>query len=232
MAKTFKDSLNNANPNQLADLLRELKLGDLVCALPRCLNKQVPVAGSLANGNLTTVSIIKLPDDAKAAYVHRAAVRTGTAATGEYSSAAPHYGDTPSTTEVAITPNGDICFLATDVVSDVDVVYTPMKGEVVEFEGDLATGVLTIPPQYVARGVLYLLEAEILAGAVVGPKRILVPLAGGGAGLPATTTAQLTSNKSTVSFNNATDAGTKARAKLLISAQPEFGAKLAEDAKY
>lgn len=229
---TYKDQLNNANPNNLADLLREFKLGDLVCSLPRCLNKQVPAAGTVATGNLTTVSVIKLPNDAKAAFVHRAAVRAGTAATGEYTSAAPHYGDTPSTTEFAITPCGDICFLGTDVVTDVDVVYTPMKGEVVEFEGNLVTGVLTIPPQYVERGVLYLLEAEITAGAVLGGKRILVPLAGGGAGLPATTTAQLTSNKSTVSFNNATDAGTKARVKLLVSAAPEFGAKLAEDAQY
>jgi hypothetical protein len=232
MAKTFKDSLNASNPNQLADLLRELKLGDLVCALPRCLNKQAPIAGALANGNLTTVSIIKLPDDAKAAYVHRAAVRAATAATGEFASATPHYGDTPSTTEVAITPNGDICFLATDVVTDVDVVYTPMKGEVVEFEGDIATGVMAIPPALVARGVLYLLSAEITSGAVLGPKRVLVPLAGGGAGLPATTTVQLTSNKSTVSFNNATDAGTKGKAKVLVSADPEFGAKLASAAKY
>lgn len=226
--KTYKDSLNAANPNNLADLLREFKLGDLLRALPVQLTKQDPAAGSAANGNLTTVDVIHLPDDAKAAVVLRASARAGSV-TGELTPVA--YGTSPATTQIAVTPNGDIATnQGTDAISDLDLLYVPAKGDVYEFEGNLATGVLTIPPEIVARGVLMLLEAEITAGAAPGDKIILVPVAG--AGLPAAGRAQLTSNKSTVSFNNASDAGTAARVKLLVAPAVDANAKFAEAAKY
>lgn len=230
MPKSFKDSMNASNPNQLADFFRDLKAGDLVRSLPCKLMKQKPVAGSLANGNLTTLDIIKLPDDAKASNILRASVRAG-GSVGEFTPQA--YGATPTTTQCAVTPNGDIAFLnATDLVTDVDVMYLPEQGDVYEFEANVATGVMTIPPDIVARGVILILEANVTAGAVTGPKRVLVPLAGGGAGLPATTLVQLTSNKSTVSFNNATDAPTRARVKLLIAPKVDRDALLKSNAKY
>ena len=228
MAKKFKQSLNDANPNQLADLLRDLKLGDLIKGLPTQLTKQAPVAGAASNGNLTTLDVIHLPDDAKAAFIHRASVRAG-GATGEFTPQA--YATTPATTQVAVTPNGDIAFLhAGDLVTDVDVTYRPAKGEVVEFDAVVATGVATIPAALVARGVLMLLSASLTAGAVTGDKIILAPVAG--TGLPATTKAQLTSNKSTVSFNNATDAGTKCHCKVLVAPAVNPATKLDETASY
>lgn len=228
MSKKMKDSLNAANPSQLADLLRELKVGDMFKSLTTQLTKQAPVAGAASNGNLTTVDVIHLPDDAKAAFIQRASVRAG-GATGEFTPQA--YGTTPATTQCAVTPNGDIAFLhAGDLVTDVDVMYTPMKGDVVEFDADLATGVATIPAALVARGVLMLLAASITAGTVTGDKTVLVPVAG--TGLPATTKAQLTSNKSTVSFNNATDAGTKCHCKVLVAPAVNPALSLDTDAKY
>lgn len=228
MTTTLKDTLNRGNQGAVGAAMQKLAFGDVVRALPVCLRKQVPIEGAAANGNLTTVDVIKLPDDAKAAFVHRAAVRAG-GSVGEFTPAAPHYGDTPATTEFAITPCGDIAFLGTDAITDVDVVYTPEKGDVVEFEGALATGVLTLPAKWTERGVVLLLEAEITAGTVTGDKIILVPLAGGGAGLPAAGRAQLTSNKSTVSFNNATDAGTKARVKCLIASEVDVNTLLEDE---
>lgn len=225
---SLKSALNRANANALPAALQKLAFGDIVRSLPVCLRKQDPVAGTVATGNLTTVDVIKLPDDAKAAKILRVAVRAG-GTTGEYTPAAPEYGDTPSTTEFAITPCGDICVLGTDLVTDMDVVYLPEQGDVVEVELPVTTGVLTLPQEWVDRGVILLLEAEVTAGTVTGGKRILVPLAGGGAGLPATTLAQLTSNKSTVSFNNATDAPTKARVKCLIGSKTDVNALLSTD---
>lgn len=213
---TLKDMLASANPQELADYLRYCKLGEMVRSLPVQLCKQAPVAGAASNYNLTTVSVIVLPADAKAAKIHRVAVRAG-GSVGEFTPAAPEYGDTPSTTEFAITPCGDICVLGTDAITDMDVIYTPAQGEVVEIELAVTTGVLTLPTAWTDRGVQMLLEAEATAGTLTGKKIVLVPLAGGGAGLPATTKAQLTSNKTTVSFNNATDAVTKARVKCLLA---------------
>lgn len=225
---TKKDQLNQANPNNVASLLQEARLGDVLRALPVYLRKQAPIAGAAANGNLTTVDVIRLPDDAKAASILRASVRAG-GSTGEFTPQA--YGATPATTQVAVTPCGDIAFInATDLVTDADVVYVPEKGEVVEYEGSVATGVLTLPTEWTTRGVVLLLDAEITAGSVTGKKIILVPVAG--AGLPAAGRAQLTSNKTTVSFNNATDAGTKAKVKCLIAqaAAKELNAMLDDSA--
>ncbi len=215
MTTTKKDQFNSADENGLSARFQEFKLGDLLRGLPITLTKQVPTAGTVATGNLTTVDVIKLPNDAKAAVVMRATVRAG-GSVGEFTNAAPDA--TPSTTQCGITPCGDIAFLhATDAVTDADVTYKPMRGEVVEAFLTPATGVCTLPAAWVARGVLYLLEAEITAGTTLGGKMVLAPLAGGGAGLPATTKAQLTLNKSTVSFNVSTDAPTACRVKCLIA---------------
>lgn len=217
MSTTLKDMLNKANPQELADFLRYCGLGDMVRSMTVQLCKQAPVAGAASNYNLTTEDLILLPPDAKAAKVLRASVRAG-GAVGEFAAAVPEYGDTPATTEFAISPCGDIAFIhAGDAVTDVDVMYVPAQGEVREIELSVTTGVLTLPADWVTRGVQMLLEAEATAGTITGKKIILVPLAGGGAGLPATTKAQLTSNKSTVSFNNATDAVTQARVKCLLA---------------
>jgi hypothetical protein len=227
---TLKDMLNKANPQELADFLRYCKLGDMVRSLPVKLVKQVPVAGAASNYNLSTIDVVTLPTDAKAAFILRATGRAGTTV-DEYTPQA--FGATPATTQCAVTPCGDIGLnRSTDAVTDLDILYVPEQGEVVEIELAVTTGVLTLPSSWTSRGVLMLLEAEATAGTITGKKTVLVPLAGGGAGLPATTKAQLTSNKTTVSFNNATDAVSKARVKCLIGNSFGLHAALAADTPF
>lgn len=223
---SYKDALNQANPQSLADLLREFKLGDFLRAMPCWLRKKAAVAGAPAtNYNLAAVHILALPADAKAAKIDRCIVRAG-AATGEFTPQA--YGATPATTQCAVTPNGDIAFVAADAPTDFDVLYTPEKGEAVELTLDCAASVATIPSAYTARGVCLLMEAEALAGAVTGKKAILVPGAGG----PATLQARLNLAKTTVTFNNGTDAVTKCRIKFLVAPSFDADAKFSADAKY
>lgn len=212
-----QDELNVANPQNLADLLRQMGLGDLLRSLPVTLRRQAPVPSALANYGIAggTNDVIVLPDNAKAAMILRATVRTGST-TDELTFNA--FGATPATTTCSVSPCGDITFNhGTDAITDVDVTYLPEKGVVVEGTFTPATGVCTLPSSWTKAGVILLLEAEVLAGSVTGKKKILVPLAGGGAGLPATTAAQLTLNKTTVSFNNATDAPTSCRVRCLVA---------------
>ncbi len=229
---TLKDLLNQATPQALADYFRVLRLGDMLRSLPVHLASQVPAAGTVATGNLTTVDVIKLPDDAKAAAILRCTVRKG-GSVGEFTNAVPDA--TPTTTQVGITPCGDIAFVdATDLVTDADVVYVPQMGEVLEADLVPATGVCTLPAAWTARGVIMLLAASVTTGTTLGGKIVLTPLAGGGAGLPATTKAQLTSNKTTVSFNNTTDAPTLCHVKCLVktAAAADMNALLAAAAPF
>ncbi len=205
----LKDQIDAANPNTLADLMRKIQLGQVLRGqLPQVLRKQNPAADA---AQLATLESLVLPNDAKATSILRATVRAG-GVTGEL--AVQAYGTTPSTGQIAVAPNGDIAVLAADAITDMDVVYLPERGDVVTVTADVATGVLTIPAPYVSRGVIALLDANATVGTVTGRKKILVPAAG----LPATTKAQLNLAKSTVSFNNATDAVTKASVTLLLAA--------------
>lgn len=221
---SYKDQLNKANPNHLADLLREFNLGDFLRAMPCALRKKAPAAGAPANYNLAAVHVLVLPPDAKAASIQRCTGRAGSV-TGEFTPQA--YGTTPATTQVAVTPCGDIAFVAADAVTDFDVTYTPEKGDVVELTLPCAASVLSIPAEYTARGVLMLLEAEAITGAVTGKKTILVP---GTAG--ATVTAKLNVAKTQVLFNNGTDAVTSARVKFLVASAKDASAQFDATAKY
>lgn len=222
---TNKEQLNQANLNQLADFLRDFKFGDILRALPACLRKKATVAGGASNYNLATVNVLVLPADAKASVIHRATIRAG-GVTGESTPQA--FGTTPATTQCAVTPCGDIAFVAADAPSDFDVVYTPEKGDVYELNLDCVASVATIPATYTARGVVLLMEAEATAAAVAGKKIVLAP----GAGAPATTQARLNAAKTTVTFNNGTDAVTKCRVKILVAAAADTDTKLQATASY
>lgn len=213
----LKAQLDKANQNTLPDLLRKVQIGQVLRGqITQVLRKKDPAPDA---AQLATVESIVLPNDAKAAVILRATVRAG-GVTGEL--AVQAYGTTPSTGQIAVAPNGDIAVLAADLITDMDVVYVPERGDVVTVTADVATGVLTIPAPYVSRGVIALLDANATVGTVTGRKKILVPAAG----LPATTKAQLNLAKSTVSFNNATDAVTKATVTLLLAAAIDLDAEL------
>lgn len=209
MPDTQITSLNRANPSTLSDHFRKARIGDLIAAhLPQQLRQQDPAAQL---NELATLEGLGLPYYARAASILRATVRVG-GVTGELTPVA--YGATPATTQIAVSPSGDIVVLAADAITDLDVNYVPEDGEVVELPPLPApSGVLTLPSWVTARGAILLLEAEATVATITGRKGILVP---GGTG-PATLKARLAVNKASVNFNSGTDVVTEARVTLLVA---------------
>ena len=207
-------ALDRAHPLTLHDRLREVRLGQILAGcLPQQINGADPAASSY---ELATLERVGLPDYAKAAYILRAKSRSATAGgPGELTVAA--YGATPSAGEIAVSPSGDIVVLAADVQRDLELVYVPQRGEVVEFTLPVASGILTIPSTWSGKAIL-LLEAEVTkvsSGSNTGKKIILVPATG----VTATTKAALSKDRTKVYFNDATDHVSEARVKLLV--QPD-----------
>jgi hypothetical protein len=217
--ESVREALNRADISVLADALRGTAFGDVLRGLPVYL-RAVGVTAT-PKEQVSTLDAIVLPEDAKAAVLHRVTVRTATAAAGEFSIQA--YGATPTTTQVAIGPNGDIVFLHTDAVTSVDVVYTPQKGDVLGNQANsrlgitslvlsVATGIATIPAPYSGKAIL-LMQANATAGTVTGFKQILVPATAA----TAAGTAALSKDGTKVYCNNATDGVTSITVDLLVA---------------
>ncbi len=222
---TKRSALNRANPNTLADQLRNLELGALLGAvMPQQLIKQDIVTGGTIK--LASYLDLVLPDNAKAVSVIHNFVRAG--ATGKFGvSYTADTNDTPATTTYWVTKAGDIRFLTTDAVTDMDILYQPIRGDVYELVLPIASGIVTIPTELTARGVLLLEEAEILAGTTLGDKTVIDEAAT--TSLPATTKACLDLAHAYVLFNHATDAGTRCRVKLLVAAEKNLPDELAAE---
>jgi hypothetical protein len=217
ITNSLKDIGNRIKASNIAEFFRALDIGSLLLAMPTTLRDQVPAAN---NSNLATLVVLRLPDDAKAAAVLRCSVKTGTV-TGEFTPVA--FGTTPATTQVAVTPAGDIAFLGTDAPTLVDVLYVPENADVIEGSFDVAANVLTLPAGVTSQGVVLLEEAAVTTGTSVGNKIVLVP----GAGAPAAGQARLNLARTTVTFAGA-DAVTKATVKLAVRQPTSFqGALLA-----
>lgn len=208
---TTKDSINGANPNTLPDLMRSARLGDVLRAQTvQVRRKQNPDTAGVSPYDLATLDVIQLPDDGKATDILRAYARAGTAAAGGLTRVAPNV--TPMTTEIAVTPAGNIALLAADAYTDVDIEYYGARGESFSIDvSAVVANVLTIPATLATRGVVLLMEAEALTGTATGKKIVLAP----GAGAPAAGQARLNLAKSTVTFA-AADAVATARVKLLL----------------
>jgi len=204
---SLKNQLNLTDPNTLADMFRELGLGDMLRALPTTLRKKVPAADA---GVLGTLQAVVLAEDAKAHSIFRAYARTATAGAGELTVAAPNA--TPTTGQIAVAPNGDIVVLAADAILDLDVVYLPEKYDTIELTLPVASNSMALPAWVTARGVVALLEAVATAGTATGKKIILAP----SAAAAAAGQARLVVAKSSVTFNN-TDAVTAATVKLAVA---------------
>ena len=207
---TLKAALDRANPHSLPDHMRAVAIGSILRGqIPQNRFGVNPVADA---AQLATLEQISLPDDARAWSLVRAYARAGGATLGELSVQAVN--TTPATGQIAVAPNGDIVVLAADAWTAIDLVYVPVRGDVVSFDLPVATHVLTLPTSNldVARGVLYLIDATATAGTSTGRKIILAP----GAGAPAAGQARLNLAKGTVTFAVA-DAVTRATVKLLVA---------------
>lgn len=216
---TQRVAFDRANPNTLADLMRSIALGSLLQGQLMQVRRKVDMDAAGTNPeNLATLDALDLPNSGKASAILRATVRAG-GVTGELTPVA--YGTTPATTEIAVGPNGDIVTLATDAITDLDVVYAPERGDVIDTVFPVVSDVLTLPTSIATRGVVLLAYAEALEGTTTGRKIILVP----GAGAPAAGQARLDVAKATVTFA-AADAVTRARVKLVVTAEEDLATVL------
>lgn len=220
----LKAAIDRANPNTISDSFRVLQLGKTLASDVKQTKRNVDMdALGTDPSELGTLDAIVLPEDARAGTILRAYSRAGSAGQGELVVDPPN--TTPGTGDIAVSPAGNIVALAADAHTDVDVEYIPVRGDVVEISGVPAVGVLAIPTSLVTRGVLVLLEAEALVATIAGRKIVVAPAAG----LPATLQARLDVAKANVSFNNATDVVTSARARLLVVATVDSNAELEAD---
>jgi hypothetical protein len=120
----------------------------------------------------------------------------------------------PAAGHCSVAPNGDLLFAAADAWTALDICYEPEKYDVVELTLPVsgAAGVATIPAQYTARGVLFLMESESLSGALTAKLMIQAPADT----LPASTFSALNLAKTEVHFA-AADAVTSARVKFAVA---------------
>lgn len=206
----MKDALTRCNPNTLADMLRKLDLGALLRSqINQVFRMKTPAADV---HNLATVASLGLVSRGMcAAEVTRAYARATTAAgtLGTLAIQAPEA--TPADAQIAVAPNGDIVTLLASAYTNVDVEFVPARGEVVTLSAQTVTAnVYTIPAEYTARGVVYLMSAQgITALGVQTDKIIIAP------GAPAATQAALAVNKGSVNFN-AADAVATCNVTLLV----------------
>lgn len=204
----------------LADALAKLHIGSILRALPTWRRQINMNTQPVSPYQLTTVQTLSLVDDAKALNILSAYARTGTAGTGPMTIAAN--GATPTSGQIAVAPNGDIVTLASDAITNVDIVYQPDKYDVVEVVLPVvsSTGILTLPVPNTTAGVVTLFEAEALVGTTIGKEKILVP-----GTAPATGQARLNVAKTQVLFATA-DAVTSARVKFSVSSAVDADALL------
>ena len=209
MSRSLRAILNEGNPNKVPAAVNSLNGGTALALLPRSV-QGAPVAAA----GITPVAnsdVLVLPENAKARAVLVAFAAAGVT-TGYLT---PVAGDgAPATTNVGVSPNGDILFdNATDDVTDAEVMYLPIEGPVVEDFVDVAASSATL-----LRGnrAVVLLEVEVLTGA--SPGAVLADERGN---TPASGEAALNDTGLTVDFNAAQVVGGTARIRYI--AQPGIG---------
>jgi hypothetical protein len=221
--RTQRAQIDNVNPNTMADNLRKIALGSFLQGqVPQVRRRVNQDANGVCAYNVATLDVLQLPDGGKACSIVRATVRAG-GVTGELTAAA--FGATPTTGQIAVAPNGNIVTLAADAITNMDVVYLPERGDVIESVFPVASDAITLPASLTSRGVVLLLEAESVEGTLVGKLIVLTP----SASAAATGQARLDLAKATVKFATA-DAVTRARVKLLVLAAEDLCTVLESEA--
>lgn len=206
LANSLKNQINGGNINELQDILRFLKLGNILRAEQANLYGVVPAAAAANPYVFATAQSITLPDDAKAGVVLYATARSGTGAVGALTPSV-QANSAPSAGGIKVAPSGDLLLLAADAYTLIDVTYLPDIYDLFEYTlvAVPGTGVATLPVGVYATN---LLEAEVLAGTTVGKKIVLMP------GTAQTTgSASLNATGTTVQFGTA-DGATSVRVKV------------------
>lgn len=222
MSETVKETLNRSDLNTLADQLRALAFGDVIASLPTTLRVSATAAST---GNFGTVRVVSDQNaDVPAAAVLYASARAGAGTPGVLTPVA--YGAIPAAGQVAVAPNGRVVTAAADAWTDLDVVYVPEKGTIVEVTANVAANTLTLPTNVTSVGACTLLSATALTGGSVGAKIVDLPGAAAAAG-----EAALNAAKTTVIFAGA-DAVTSATVRLLVTASVDVSALLASTSNF
>lgn len=221
MSETKKDSFNRADLNVLADMFRAFKLGDMIRALPTYLRKATTALSSSVVATARVVS--SQSQEAPAAQILSAYARAGAGAPGALAIVATV---PPAAGQVSIAPNGSLLTATADAWTDLDIAYTPEKGEVLSFSLPVVANTLTLPSSVTDRGAVLLLSANATAGTVTGQKIIVAP-----GTAPAATQSALNAAKTTVAFN-AADAVTQATVTLLVASAADVSALLSQDSTF
>lgn len=223
MSETVKETLNRSDLNTLADQLRALAFGDVVASLPTTL-RQSATAADLFLDSATQLAVSAQDASVPAAAVLYASARAGAGTPGVLTLVA--YGAVPVAGEIGVAPNGRIVTATADAWTDLDVVFVPEKGAVVEVTANVTANTLTLPTNVTTAGACTLMECTVLTGGAVGPKFVELP-----GTAPAAGSAALNGAKTTVVFN-AGDAVTKATVKLLVSSSVDVAALLASTSDF
>jgi hypothetical protein len=223
MSETIKQSLNRADLNTLADQLRTLAFGDIVASLPTTLRQSAAAVGSFVDP--ATNFVVSAQDaDTPACAVLYASARAGAGTPGVLTIVA--YGSVPAAGEICVAPNGQLVTATADAWTDLDVVFVPEKGTIVEVTANVSANTLTLPTNVTTVGACTLMECTVLTGGSVGAKFVELP-----GTAPAAGSAALNAAKTTVAFN-AGDAVTSATVKLLVSSSVDVAALLASTSSF
>jgi hypothetical protein len=201
MTSTMREYVNAAQPNQLPDIFRVMKIGTvLLKGKKRTLRAQVPDA----NG------VIVLPNEAKARVAVNGWARSATGGGTLGNLVAVAYGATPIDSQIGVNAAGNILVRAANIYTSVDVSYYPVDGEVVTVDIPVvaATNAATIPVGYTP--LVQLCSCEAVQGLLLGTKTVLAP----GAGVPAATQVRPNLALTTLTFA-AADAVTVCRATFI-----------------
>lgn len=215
MTRLLRDALDEANPNKIATELQVAKVGSGLALTPRFIDAAVDPAND---------SII-LDERAKAAQVIRA-YASAPAGVDYLTPVLPE--GAVAAGQVVVTPTGDILFAAADNVTQAEVLYVAVEGEVFEDVVVVDAGGTDAGLFAQGRHGVVLLEAEILAPVgVAGAAAVQAR----GTAAPAAGQAALLTDGTGVQFA-AADAVTSARLRYIATPgvgngpAPAFGTRL------
>lgn len=130
MARVLQDVLDEGNANRIGDALKALPAGQAFALVPR--HVVVTVSGNVAT----------LPEGAKAAAIVTGFRSAGTAL--GVLTPMPE-GTTLAAGECAVNATGDVAFFAADAVTEAELVYIAVEGEIFEDDLTVATNVGALP---------------------------------------------------------------------------------------
>lgn len=155
MSRSLKTVLDEANPNRLPSALQLLPIGIALGIIARSV--RVPVVSNVA----------VLPESARGRALLNVFVSAGTV-NGQFGVLAPNA--TPTTTNAALNAVGNVAFFATNAVTEAEITYIPIEGEIVEETLTVASNVGLLQS---GRKALLLLSANNTSGGGSSPLTVL-----------------------------------------------------------